>query len=180
MSESPAKPMPTWFKWANIIIGIIALILGIGIVFFPFVLIETFVLYLGVLLIFTGVLKAIHSFQQTAYPNWLRYTTVIFGILILVLGVPIIFFASSETTIVALVLLTLILVGVFIMMINIQSGAQPGSRRTVFLIIGVMVIILIIAFWVANFLVLLAYIFFIMIGFFLIALDALATGIFRK
>ena len=180
MSETDAKPMPLWFKWTNILIGIIAFILGIGIVFFPFVLAETFVIFLGVLLLFTGILKTMYSYQQTGFPNWLRYLTVIFGILILVMGIPLVIFATSQTTVPILVLFTMILVGVFLMVLNIKVGTQPSSRRSMFLLLGVILVIIIIAIWIGNFLGFLTYIFFIMIGFFIIALDALATGIFRK
>ncbi len=174
------KSMPTWFKWANILIGIIALILAIGIVFFPFILgAETFVLYLGALLLFTGLLKTTYSFQYTSFPNWLRYSTIIFGIIILVLGIPLILFATIESIVLNIILFAFILIGVFLLIINIQVGVQPDYRRTVFITLGVIVIILILAIWIGNFLGLVAYIFFISMGFFLIALDALATGIFR-
>jgi hypothetical protein len=74
----------------------------------------------------------------------------------------------------------LILIGVFPVAIDIKIGVQPDSHRRIFVILGVIVIILIIAAWIGNFLVLCAYIFFIIVGFFRIALDALTTGIFRN
>lgn len=181
MSESKAKPMPTWFKWANILIGIIALILGIGIIFFPFLLgAETFVIFLGALLLFTGILKSTYSYQYADFPNWLRYLTIIFGIIILALGIPLIIFSTTQTIVLNLILITLILMGVFLMVIDIKVGVSPGSRRTVFLVLGAIMVIIIIAIWIGNWLGMLTYLFFIMIGFFLIALDALGTGLFRE
>lgn len=180
MSETKAGPMPTWYKWANILIGIIALILGIGTIFFPFILAETFILFLGVLLLFTGFLKTAYSYQYADFPNWLRYLTILMGIVILVLGIPLLIFSTVQTLVINLILITMILVGVMLMVINIQVGVQSSARRTVFLLIGVIVVIIIIAIWIGNFLGMLTYLFFIMIGFFLIALDALATGIFRE
>jgi hypothetical protein len=181
MSESSAKPMPLWFKWANILIGIIALILGIGTIFFPFFLgAETFVIFLAALLIFTGILKTTYSYQYSGFPNWLRYLTIIFGIIILVLGIPLIIFSTLEDVAANLILFTLILMGVLLVLINIQVGTQSSSRRSVFIVIGAIIVIIILAAWVAEFLVLLTYLFFISMGFFLIALDALATGLLRE
>ncbi|MFX1318790.1 MAG: DUF308 domain-containing protein [Promethearchaeota archaeon] len=180
MLESTAKPMPVWFKWANILIGIIALILGIGTIFFaPLLGAETFVIFIGALLLFTGILKTVHSYRYTEFPRWLRYLTIIFGVVILGLGIPLIIYATEEHIVAILILFTLILIGVFLMMINIQIGEHPGSGRSLLIVLGAVVVIIIIAIWIGHFLGLLTYLFFIMIGFFIIALDALATGIFR-
>jgi len=65
------------------------------------------------------------------------------------------------------------------MVIDIRVGVQLSSRRTVFIVLEVTVVIIIIAMWIGNFLRLLSYLFFLMVGFFLIALDTLATEIFR-
>ena len=144
--------MPTWFKWANILIGIIALILGIGIIFFPFLLgAETFVIFLGALLLFTGLLKTTYSYQYANFPNWLRYLTIIFGIGILVLGIPLIIFSTAQTIVLNLILITLILMGVLLMVVDIKVGVSPGSRRTVFLLLGAIIVIIIIdikPFWI--------------------------------
>ena len=179
MSETTAKPKPVWLKWANILIGIIALILGIGTIFFaPLLGAETFVIFIGALLLFTGILKTVYSYQYAGFPSWLRYLTIVFGIVILVLGIPLIIYATVETLVANLVLFTLILMGVFLMIINIQIGERRSSGRSLLIVLGVIAILIIIGIWIGNFLGLLTYLFFLMIGFFIIALDALATGIF--
>jgi len=70
MVQSKPESMPKWFKRANILIGVIALILGI--IFFPLLLgAETFAVFLSALLLFTGILKTTYSYQYANFPNWL-------------------------------------------------------------------------------------------------------------
>lgn len=178
MSETT---LPTWLRFLNIVVGFIAIGVAFAVIWFDWVQTLTFLIliaFLGLILLVLGLSNLIGGLVSKELPIWLRLLAIVFGIIMLVLTVPVIAFpAFGELLLIWLLVIGLLMNGFNSIAFGAMITELPGWYRGWLVIIGIIGIILsfaVIALPGLGYLILLIY---VALGFMMFGFNALIKGI---
>ncbi len=118
-----AGARPSWLRALYIILGIVAIILGILVLVFPDLGTTLLLILFGIGLIFIA-LFAIVLGAQSGYPGWLRALSLIIGILVIALIITIIFVPDLG------LFLQILFLGIGLILLGIQAIAFMGTDKS--------------------------------------------------
>jgi uncharacterized membrane protein HdeD (DUF308 family) len=163
------------YRAIEIILGLVALAVGILALFFPTAVVVTLVVLFGIALLVVGVLRLATAASSDWLPGSTRKTNSIIGILAIIIGAVMLFFPLlAAATLVILIGLGLLIYGIGRIVVGIAGGNLNGGLRALLIIIGLIIVAfsLIVIFFPVY-----SYAVFVSISFILIGIDSLASGI---
>jgi uncharacterized membrane protein HdeD (DUF308 family) len=165
------------YRAVEIILGIVALIIGGLALAFPIATVVSIVFFFGIALLAIGILRLATGASADWLPGASRKTNVVIGILAIIFGLIIMFapFFSAEIIII-MIGFALVIYGVGRMVVG-GAAHISGGMRALLIIFGLIVAVfgLIVIFFpvVGAY----TYAFFVSLAFIIIGIDALASGI---
>lgn len=165
------------YRALEIIIGIIAIIVALLVLFYPGVAVVTAVFFFGLALMVVGILR-VGTAAFSALPKSARYANAAIGIIAIIISALILFYPGMSTAVLIILLaIGLLIYGVGRMAVGGVSKQMGGGLRALLLALGILMIIfaiIVIIFPVVG-LVTLAIL--ISIAFLFLGVDSLASGI---
>jgi uncharacterized membrane protein HdeD (DUF308 family) len=163
------------YRAIEIILGLVALAVGVLALFFPQTVVVTLVVLFGIALLIVGVLRLATAASSEWLQGSARKTNSIIGILAITIGAVMLFFPLlAAATLVILIGLGLLIYGIGRIIVGATGGNLHGGLRALLIIIG----IIIVAFsLIVIFFPIYSYAVFVSISFILIGIDSLASGI---
>jgi uncharacterized membrane protein HdeD (DUF308 family) len=165
------------YRAIEIILGIVALVIGILALAFPITTVVTIVFFFGLALFVIGILRLATGASADWLPGASRKTNAVIGILAIILGLIIMFAPFFSTQIIVILIgFALLIYGIGRIVVG---GAAPmtGGMRALLIIFGLIVavfgLIVIIFPAIGAF----TYAFFVSLAFIVIGIDAIASGI---
>jgi uncharacterized membrane protein HdeD (DUF308 family) len=171
---SPAKASRS-YRAIEIILGLIALIIGVLALFFPTAVVVTLVVLFGIALMSIGILRLAISVSSKWLQGVARKTNTLISILAIVIGAIMLFFPLlAAATLVILIGLGLLIYGIGRIVAGITSRSLTGSLRGLLIIAGFIILsfALIVIFFPIY-----SYALFASLSFILIGIESLASGI---
>lgn len=165
------------YRALEIILGIVALAIGILALVFPAGIIVTIAVLFGIALLIIGFLRLATAFSS-AHPGSARGANAAIGIIAIIVGLLILFFPTfAGLTFVILLGIGLLIYGIGRIAVGSVASNLSGGLRALVIIFGILIAVfgLIVIFIPAVGV--FTYAFFVSIAFLLIGIDALAAGI---
>jgi len=168
------------YRTLEIILGLVALAIGVLALIFPEGVVVTIVVLFGIALLIVGFLRLATSFSSNN-PSSARGANALIGIVAIILGLLILVFPTFATiSLVVLIGIGLLIYGIGRVIVGGVASNMSGGLRAIVILFGILTAVfgLIIIFipTVGIF----TYAFFVSIAFLLIGIDALAAGIAGK
>ncbi len=166
------------YRAIEIILGLVALAVGVLALFFPTAVVVTIVVLFGIALVVIGVLRLATAGSTRNLYGSTRATNAIVGVLALIIGFVILFFPLiAAETIVILIGIGLLIYAVGRIAVGGAASNLSGGLRALIILTGVLVAIfaVIVIFFPAVGIY--TYAFFVSMSFILIGIDSLASGI---
>jgi uncharacterized membrane protein HdeD (DUF308 family) len=141
------KAHPAWLRIPEVILGIIALILAVYLIFNPNVAIDLLRIILGIGLIVLGLAQIVRGATAKSASAWGKVLSIILGIIVLVLGVAAIVYTGFGTAL----LVTVFALGLLLNAIGriefagYALGAGAPRLRGVSFALGIIALIIAIA-----------------------------------
>jgi len=168
---------PSWtYRALEIILGLVALIMGSLILLFPTIIAVTLIVFFGIALLIIGILRVSTAYSRQL-PNLTRTDNIAIGIIIAIIGVIILIFPTFSL----ISLIVLIGIGIFIYGIGrtITGGLThdlSGGFRGALIVLGILIAIfglLVIFFPLIG---ILTKAVFVSLGLLVIGIDSLVAG----
>lgn len=179
MSSSTSKSsVSRIYRAAEIILGIVAIAVGITALFFPLPTMLTIDILFGIALIIIGILKIAAAASPKGPNVSAKSANAIIGVVALIIGLLITFFpVIGALTLIILLGLGLLIWGIGRIVVGGAGSNMNGGLRALLIILGILVAIF--GFFVIFVPVLGAftYAFFVALAFILIGIDSIASGI---
>ncbi len=135
------KP-PTWLRTLAIILGILGLVAGFLVLFFPRVDIFTLIFIMAVGLLFLGITRLGVSIVGPGLPGWLRALGMVVGILALILWTLVLVFPGfGVPLLIAFLAVGLVFHGIDRLSVDGMNPGMPGWSRGLALAAGVLLLI---------------------------------------
>ncbi len=166
------------YRAIEIILGLVALAVGVLALFFPNAVVVTIVVLFGIALLVIGVLRLATAASTGTLYGSTRTTNAIIGAIALIIGILILFFpVIAAETITILIGIGLLVYGVGRIAVGGAASNLSGGLRALIILTGVLVAVfaLIVIFFPAVGIY--TYAFFVSLSFILIGIDSLASGI---
>ena len=133
---------PTWLRVLAIILGILGLVAGILVLFFPGVGIFTLIIVMAVGLLFLGITRLGVSIAEPGLPGWLRALGIVVGILALILWILVLVFPGfGAPLLIAFLAVGLIFHGIDRLSVDGMNQDAPGWSRGLAIVAGVLLLI---------------------------------------
>jgi uncharacterized membrane protein HdeD (DUF308 family) len=166
------------YRAIEIILGLVALAVGVLALVFPTAVVVTLVVFFGIALLVIGILRLVTAASANWQESTARKTSALIGILAIIFG-TLILFAPFFATDVLVILIGLGLLFYGIGRIGVGSTASNlnNGLRGLLIVVGLLVVIfslIVIFFPIVG---VLTYAFFVSITFILIGIDSIASGI---
>jgi uncharacterized membrane protein HdeD (DUF308 family) len=165
------------YRALEIILGIIALAVGILALFFPTAVVVTLVMLFGIALLAIGILKIASALTTGGSYGSTRTANAVIGVVALIIGLIILFFPYFATaTIVILIGFGFLIYGLGRLVIGGAGSHLSMGLRALMILFGILVAIfglIIIFFPVIG---VYTYAFFVSLALILIGIDAIASG----
>lgn len=162
------------YRAIEIILGIVALAVGILALVFPTAVVVTLVVFFGIALVVLGILRL----ATAAFSSWGRGINIVIGILALIFGLIILFVPLFATEVLVILIgLGLLIYGAGRIAVGGSAKNLSGGLRGLLIVVGLLVVafaLIVIFFPVVG---IYTYAFFVAIAFLLIGIDSLASGI---
>jgi uncharacterized membrane protein HdeD (DUF308 family) len=166
------------YRAIEIILGLVALAIGIIALAFPTAVVVTVVVLFGIALVVIGVLRL----ATAASSDWLapttRKTNSIIGILAIIFGAIILFVPLLATELIVILIgIGLLIYGIGRIAVGGAAHRLNGGLRALLIVVGLLVVVfslIVIFFPIVG---IVTYAFFVSIAFILIGIDSLASGI---
>jgi uncharacterized membrane protein HdeD (DUF308 family) len=165
------------YRAIEIILGIIALVVGVLALFFPTAVVVTIVVLFGIALVAIGILRIASALTTGHTYGATRTTNAVIGVVALIIGLIILFFPLFATeTIVILIGFGFLVYGLGRLVIGGATSGLSLGLRTIMILFGILVAVfgLIIIFFPA--IGVYTYAFFVSLALILVGIDAIASG----
>jgi uncharacterized membrane protein HdeD (DUF308 family) len=161
----------------EIILGIVAIAIGILALIYPAGVVVTIVVLFGIALLIIGILRLATSFSPNL-PSSAKGVNALIGVIALILGILILFFPTFATiSLVVLIGIGLVIYGIGRAAVGSVATDISGGARALVITFGILVAIFgLIVIFIPTIGVF-TYAFFVSIAFLLIGIDALVSGI---
>jgi uncharacterized membrane protein HdeD (DUF308 family) len=179
MSTTNTKPdVSGTYRTLEIILGLVAVAVGILALFFPTVVVVTVIVLFGIALLAIGILRVATAATSKGLSSSTRKTNALIGVLVIILASLILFFPALATaTIVILLGLGLLFYGIGRIVVGGTSTNASGGLRALLIVLGILVVIFAFIVLFVPAIGVYTYAFFIAIAFILIGIDSLVSGI---
>ena len=165
------------YRALEIILGIVALAIGILALVFPEGVIVTIAVLFGIALFVIGILRLATSFSSDL-PSSARSANAVIGIIALILGLLILFFPTfAGLSLVILLGIGLFIYGIGRLAVGSVASNMSGGLRALVIIFGIIVAVFGLLIIFVPAVGVFTYAFFVSIAFLLIGIDSLAAGI---
>ncbi len=165
------------YRAVEIVLGIIALVVGLLALFFPTAVVVTLVVLFGIALLAIGILKIASALTMGSAYRSSRTTNAIIGIVALIIGIVILFFPFFATaTIVILIGFGFLVYGLGRLVIGGAASNLSGGIRALMILFGLLVAIFGIIIILFPAIGVYTYAFFVSLALILIGIDAIASG----
>lgn len=165
------------YRAIEIVLGLVALAVGVLALFFPTAVVVTLVVLFGLALLIIGFLRLATSFSSHL-PSSARTTNAVIGILSMIVALVILVFPLFATvSLVVLVGIGLLIYGIGRILVGGAAGNLSAGLRALVILLGIIVVVfavMVIFFPVVG---IYTYAFFVSLSFILIGIDSLASGI---
>jgi uncharacterized membrane protein HdeD (DUF308 family) len=163
------------YRSIEIILGLIALAIGVLALFFPAAVVVTLVVLFGIALVIIGILRLAAVLFLESMQGFARKTNSIIGILAILIGAVMLFFPLlAAATMIILIGLGLLIYGIGRIIVGIASSDLNGGLRILLSLIGFIILFFAL---IVIFFPIYSYAFFASIAFILIGIESLASGI---
>jgi uncharacterized membrane protein HdeD (DUF308 family) len=166
------------YRAIEIILGLVALAVGILALFFPTAVVVTLVVLFGITLVIVGILRLVTAASSHWTTGSARTTNAVIGMIALIIGILILFFPYFATaTIVIFIGIGLLIYGIGRLVVGGVASNLSGGLRALLIVIGLLIVVfalIIIFFPVIG---VYTYAFFVAIAFILIGIESLVSGI---
>lgn len=165
------------YRAVEIVLGIIALAVGLLALFFPTAVVVTLVVLFGIALLAIGILKIASALTMGSAYGSSRTTNAIIGLVALIIGIVILFFPFFATaTIVILIGFGFLVYGLGRLVIGGAASNLSGGLRALMILFGLLVAIFGIIIILFPAIGVYTYAFFVSLALILIGIDAIASG----
>ena len=165
------------YRALEIILGLIALAIGVLALVFPTAVVVTLVVFFGIALVIIGILRLATS----ASSNWAgstRTANAVIGLIALIIGLVILFVPFFATDVLVILIgIGLLVYGIGRIAVGGADRHLSGGLRGLLVIVGLLIVafaLIIIFFPVVG---IYTYAFFVSIAFILIGIESIAAGI---
>lgn len=167
------------YRALEIILGLVALSIGVLALVFPTAIFVTLVVFFGIALIIVGILRLATAASSDWLMQAIRKINAVIGILAIIFGVIILFVPLFATEVLIILIgFGLLIYGIGRIVVGTTAGRYLSGGLRVFLILaGVLIVVfslITIFFPVVG---IITYAVFVSLAFILIGIDSLATGI---
>lgn len=136
LQMSEAK-IPAWLRIANMLFGIITIIVAMLVIALPGLTITILVILIAVGLILLGLARFLRGLFEEGLSSFLRFLNVIAGLLILVLALATVFLQALVVLLLIWILAAAILIlGLVRLLVGIMDKELPTWLRTLLIIVG--------------------------------------------
>jgi len=135
--------LPSWLRWLNFIIGITAFIVSVSMILYPAVYIAWRIVILGIIYLFKVVIRMYGGVTYTQFPLWQQAVSIIIGLALIFLGLPVILIPGfGDAWLNILILTALLLIGVDQIMNGLLVKTNTSMRKLLHIIFGIILVIL--------------------------------------
>ncbi|MFX1509224.1 MAG: DUF308 domain-containing protein [Promethearchaeota archaeon] len=135
--------LPSWLRWLNFFMGIIAFIVGVSVIFYPDVWVAWGIVILGMIYLLKVIIRMYGGVTYAQFPLWQQALSIIIGLALIFLGLPVILVPGfGDAWLSILILAALLLVGVDQIMNGLFVKTNTSTRRIIHIIFGFILIIL--------------------------------------
>ena len=135
--------LPSWLRWLNFFIGIVAFIIGVAVIFYPADWVAWGIVVLGVIYLVKVIIRLYGGITYAKFPVWQQALSIIIGLALIFFGLPVVFVPGfGEAWLQLLILTALILIGVDQIMNGLFVQTNTQMRRMLHIIFGFILIIL--------------------------------------
>ena len=165
------------YRAIEIILGLVALIVGVLALFFPTAVVVTLVVFFGIALLIIGVLRLATAASSGWLASSTRKTNAAIGILAIIIGIIILFVPLFVTEVLVILIgFGLLIYGIGRIAAGV-AGHMNGGLRALLILVGILIVVfslIVIFFPIVG---IITYAFFVSITFILIGIESLASGI---
>jgi uncharacterized membrane protein HdeD (DUF308 family) len=165
------------YRALEIILGLIALAIGVLALVFPTAVVVTLVVFFGIALVIIGILRLATSISS----NWAgstRTANAVIGLIALIIGLVILFVPFFATDVLVILIgIGLLVYGIGRIAVGGADRHLSGGLRGILIIVGLLIVafaLIIIFFPVVG---IYTYAFFVSIAFILIGIESIAAGL---
>lgn len=170
------KPSGT-YRAIEIVLGLVALAVGILALFFPTAIVVTIVVLFGIALLIVGLLRLATAFSAH-FPSSARTTNAIIGILAIIVALIILFFPTFATvSLTVLIGIGLLIYGIGRIIVGGAVSTLSSGLRALVILFGLLVVVFALIVIFFPIIGIFTYAFFVSLSFILIGIDSLASGI---
>ncbi|MFX1576422.1 MAG: hypothetical protein ACFFCF_04540 [Promethearchaeota archaeon] len=135
--------LPSWLRWLNFIIGIIAFLIGVSVILYPDVYVAYGIVILGILFLIKIIIRTYGGVTYTQFPAWQQYISIIIGFALIILGLPVILLPGfGDAWLNLLILIALVLIGVDQILNGLLVKTNTQIRRILHIVFGLILVIL--------------------------------------
>lgn len=135
--------LPSWLRWLNFFVGILAFIVGVSVIFYPNVFVAWGIVILGIIYLFKVIIRMYGGVTYTQFPLWQQAMSIIIGLALIFLGLPVILVPGfGDAWLSVLILAALLLIGVDQIMNGLLVKSNTQTRRILHIIFGIILVIL--------------------------------------
>jgi len=135
--------LPSWLRWLNFIIGIVAVIVGVSVILYPSTYVAWGLVILGAIYLLKVIIRLYGGVTYAQFPLWQQALGIIIGLVLIFLGLPVILIPGfGDAWLSILILTALLLVGVDQIMTGFFVKTNTSTRRFLHIIFGIILVIL--------------------------------------
>lgn len=166
------------YRAIEIILGLVALAIGILALVYPTAVVVTLVVFFGIALLLIGILRLATAASSNWAESSTRKTNAIIGILAIIFGAIILFVPFFATEVLVIFIgIGLLIYGIGRIAVGGAAGNLSGGLRALLIIVGIIVAIFALIVIFFPLIGIYTYAFFVSIAFILIGIDSIASGI---
>lgn len=129
--------IPTWLRNANVIFGIITILVAILVIAQPGLTITILVVLIGVGLLLLGLARFLRGLFEIRLSNFLRFFNILTGLLILILALITLLFQALVVLILIWILAAALLVlGLARLLVGLLDNESPTWFRALLILVG--------------------------------------------
>lgn len=166
------------YRALEIILGLIALAIGILALVFPQAVVVTLVIFFGIALVIIGILRLATSASSNWGTGSTRTANAVIGLIALIIGLVILFVPLFATDVLVILIgIGLLVYGIGRIAVGGADRHLSGGFRALLIVVGLLVVafaLIVIFFPIVG---IYTYAFFVSIAFILIGIESIAAGI---
>ncbi|MCW4000997.1 MAG: DUF308 domain-containing protein [Candidatus Bathyarchaeota archaeon] len=166
------------YRALEIILGLVALAVGVLALVFPTAVVVTLVVFFGIALLIIGILRVATAASSSWTSSSSRKANAAIGILAIIFGVFILFVPLFATEVLVILIgIALLIYGIGRIAVGGAAGNLSGGLRGILIVVGILIAVFALIVIFFPIIGVFTYAFFVSIAFILIGIDSIASGI---